>query len=193
MVAEGVEAMINTQNWQDPWGLLNATADDLHSIGDEPDPDQLADLAELLDALRAVYIIRASGATDAMPGKTDGLAAHTTAVIEKSQRLIAALQICTLIGSKYGLMSIDGTPLEPGQSFSLLGNSRLVVEAPDATWLFEALRPALVSLMKGMATATASTVFVCEHCQKIGPAKQHNKRFCGAACRMRAHRADGRG
>ena len=190
MVAEGVEAMINTQNWQDPWGLLNATADDLHSIGDEPDPDQLADLAELLDALREVYRIQASGAS--MRQIADGLAALTDEV-EKSQRLIAALQICTLIGSKYGLMSIDGTPLEPGQSFSLLGNSRLVVEAPDATWLFEALRPALVSLMKGMATATASTVFVCEHCQKIGPAKQQNKRFCGAACRMRAHRADGRG
>ena len=189
MVAEGVEAMINTQNWQDPWGLLNATADDLHSIGDEPDPDQLADLAELLDALREVYRIQASGAS--MRQIADGLAALTDEV-EKSQRLSAALQICTLIGSKYGLMSIDGTPLEPGQSFSLLGNPRQV-EAPGATSLFDALRPALVWLIEGMATATASTVYVCERCDKIGPAKQQNKRFCGPACRMAAHRANGRG
>jgi len=41
MVAEGVEAMINTQNWQDPWGLLNATADDLRTIGSKPDPDRI--------------------------------------------------------------------------------------------------------------------------------------------------------
>ena len=191
MVAESVETKMNAQNWLDPWTLLNATADDLRAIGDEPDPKQMADLMELLDALREAYTIRASGAADAMPEKTDGLAA-LTAEVEKSQRLSAALQICMLIGSKYGLFGINGRPLEPGESILFHGSPK-IVEAPGATSLFDALRPALVSLMKGMATATASTVFVCERCDKIGPAKQQNKRFCGAACRMRAHRADGRG
>ena len=166
------------------WRLLNLTPEDwgeLEALVREHGchEEQLPALQGLLQALRELYQIAATGDLELTAGGSKK-GAEVAARVERANSTVRAITGRFFIAWVPGYIAQDGRyhcVLQPVPGWNLRDRAVL---SPS---LFAALGAPLGKLLDGLASASRSTVFVCEWCEKIGPAMRRRKQFCNSRCR----------
>lgn len=204
---ETVEAALAP--YQDPWRLLNATAEEIRGVIDDLFPggqpgnlgsvredadgkphaqtaaEQAEELIALLEALREMFTMAARGELFTPDGEVRSE--------EVTERFLAAEERAGLVLQRYYGQYRPGfvaTPQGIAQTFYPTADSQWVwwKDEGELDSLADYLNKPLRKLFAALASATPRTVLVCENCGRLGPAERTRKRFCDAACRTAAYR-----
>lgn len=165
-------AVLWSRRFPNRWALLNASDEEIREIA-QADPwpfdkwsaQQIEELINFVRAFREIYTLVAKGP---LHGKD-------------AQRFSTVSDIITeglddfFAGLRPQLLQIDGDTL----AFQMSGG-------PGPYTLLDHVGDKLLDLFQGLQGANSSSVFVCEWCGRIGPARYKNKRFCDANCRAAA-------
>ena len=172
--------------YSDIWALLNASPGEIREVaksdpaaaengwGDGWPDFQIDRLNQILELQRTVYKLIASG--------------HKQG---ESAELLETQ--CLIMDLRYRFF-IEPAGMDIG-SIIAKGNKFIVTRAGGKreVWGRGNLdKDAVSDLLEAMfwipLSATESDIYVCEHCGRIGPAKQTNKRYCNSTCRVYAFR-----
>jgi len=156
---------------KDSWAVVNATDEEVYEVAKaDPWPGEygwhdtdIAELNRVRKAFHTLYRLTAEGC-------------------QGSKQFAEASEIVAeLLPTSIHFVAVGGvTYLELSA-----GDYKL----PRGTTLISHVYPYFFNELEGhLIGASASTIFICECCGRIGPAKQKNKRFCNTTCRVRTFR-----
>lgn len=178
-MARGKDLFMITGPWRQfyegrPWALLNTSTEEIRETAAKDVEAELPwgaveieELTQLVGALRELYILTAQGRQ----------------VNEEERFQRARRTVFQILRRHWTSYSPDvrhvGDKTVVAMTATVDGSIR---------GLLGSLEVLIRDLLNGLDGANPSTVYVCEYCGRIGPAKQRNKRFCGATCKQAVYR-----
>lgn len=163
--------------YRDPWKLLNATEQELREAAGTRRyaPEDIDELVNMVAALQTLYRGVATGDPKALAQVFPEAEAKLRQAL---RRLFSGIFetgfFLNGVQVRRGLRRVEGQGNWP---------TAMTLDVGEA----------LTDLLYGLETATPSTVYACEWCGRIGPARRSDKRHCSDSCRARASRRRRRG
>lgn len=169
----------------DPWALLNAPATAIReaaqATGRGYPQEEVEDLLRLLEGLREMYRVAGSGDLFTKEGvyRNDAVGEEAGQRKARAEETVDDLMRGYFVDHRMGYFAVPSGFVLLWWPLSQAVNPSVIVRLWEPLWWL---------LKTGLENANPSTVYTCAYCGRIGPAKQHNRTFCGATCRVKAWR-----